>query len=103
MVEEIFADLEQHYQAGRVHQPVTFYFSIGAVKRTVFLQQDACRVEVGRTLDQADCVCKMEDDFFVKIWNEGYRPGLKDFLSGAIKSNDPQLLNLFLVAFGKWE
>ncbi|AMV70854.1 hypothetical protein JCM30471_26620 [Desulfuromonas carbonis] len=103
MVEKIFATLEQHYQPGCVNEPVTFYFSIGAVKRTVFLQKDACRVELGRTVAEADCVCKMEENFFLKIWNDGYRPGLKDFLSGAIKSNDPQRLKLFLAAFGKGE
>ncbi len=54
-------------------------------------------------MDEADCVCKVEEDLFVKIWNEGYRPGLKDFLGGAIKSNDPQRLKLFLEAFGKGE
>ncbi len=37
----------------------------------------------------------------MSIWNEGYRPGMADFLSGKIKTNDPTALQLFLRAFGK--
>jgi len=52
-------------------------------------------------VESAQCVCKTSPEFFLKIWDEGYRPGLKDFLSGTIKSNNPNELKTFLAAFGK--
>ncbi len=101
MVETIFATLGEQFLAGVVKAPATFYFSIDEVKRTVVLQPDGCRVEVGKPEVPADCVCKMGTEMFLQVWNHGYRPGMKDFLSGAVKSNDPQKLKLFLDAFGK--
>ena len=101
MVEAIFAALERAYRPGAVTTPVSFYFSIDDVKRTVVLRPDGCRVTAGKTIEPADCVCKMGRDFFLRVWNDHYRPGLKDFLGGAIKSNDPAALQLFLKAFGK--
>ena len=62
---------------------------------------DSCTVEEGRTVTEADCVCKTSKDFFLKIWNDGYRPGMKDFFSGTIKSNNPNALRSFLISFGK--
>jgi hypothetical protein len=38
---------------------------------------------------------------FKRIWNDGYRPGIMDFMGGAIKTNAPQLLQQYLSAFGK--
>jgi putative sterol carrier protein len=80
---------------------VSYYYSVGEVKKTVTIGPDACRVEEGKTVDSADCVCKTSEAFFLKIWNEGYMPGMKDFLSGTIRSNNPQALKDFLAAFGK--
>ena len=101
MVETIFANLAGQFQAGVIKAPTTFYFSIDTVKRTVTLQPDGCRVSSGKSESPADCVCKMGTEIFLQVWNHGYRPGMKDFLNGTIKSNDPQRLKLFLDAFGK--
>jgi hypothetical protein len=38
---------------------------------------------------------------FSRIWHDGYRPGIMDFMGGSIKSNAPQHLQQFLTAFGK--
>jgi hypothetical protein len=101
MLAEIFAGLPAAFVAGTVAEPVTYYFTLGEMKRTVRLAADSCRVEEGRTLDNADCVCKTSPEFFLKIWQEGYRPGMKDFLAGTIKSNNPGALQTFLRCFGK--
>ncbi len=101
MVEEIFDSLEASFIPGAIQQPVTFYYTMEEVKKTVTLGPDFCRVDDGKAVEEADCVCKTTPEFFQKVWNEGYIPGMKDFLSGAIKSNDPQLLKVFLAAFGK--
>lgn len=101
MIEHIFKELPDLFQAGEVSGPLTYYFSLGDIKKTVKLSPGACTVEDGKTVDNADCVCKTSPEFFLRIWQEGYRPGLKDFMSGTIKSNKPDELRTFLKAFGK--
>lgn len=101
MVETIFSSLPDTYLPGVVKEPVSYYFSLDEQKKTVKLSPDGCVVEDGRTVESADCVCKTSGEFFLKIWNDGYRPGMGDFLSGTIKSNNPSALQLFLQAFGK--
>jgi putative sterol carrier protein len=101
MIEQIFASLADSFKDEVVVKPTSYYFSLGGIKKTVLLSEDGCRVEDGRTVETADCVCKTSEEFFMSIWNEGYRPGMADFLSGKIKTNDPTALQLFLRAFGK--
>jgi putative sterol carrier protein len=101
MQEEIFSTLQQQYQKGIFTVPTTFYFSIDDIKKTVTLDAKNCTVEEGKTVEEADCVCKTSQEMFSRIWNDGYRPGIMDFMGGAIKSNDPQLLQQLLVAFGR--
>jgi hypothetical protein len=101
MLEKIFAELPGLFQAENVSGPVSYYFSLGNVKKTVQISPSGCIVEDGKMVENADCVCKTSAEFFIRIWNEGYRPGLKDFLSGIIKSNKPDELKTFLKAFGK--
>ena len=101
MIEQIFAEIPQNFQPDSAGEPVSIYFSIDGIKKTVQLTSSGCQVEDGRTVEDADCVCKTSAEFFLEVWNEGYKPGLKDFLSGAIKSNKPEILKKFLVACGK--
>lgn len=101
MLEQIFSSIPELYRPGTVNDPVSIYFSIGDTKKTVMLTPEEFRVEAGKTIENADCVCKTSPDFFLNVWNEGYKPGMKDFLSGAIKSNNPSILQLFLSACGK--
>lgn len=101
MIEEVFASLPQSFRPDVVTKPQVYYFSIGEVKKTVTLSADAVKVEDGKTVAEADCVCKTDEEFFLRIWQEGYLPGMGDFFSGRIKSNNPTALKLFLDAFGK--
>lgn len=101
MLAEIFTNLPESFVPGTVTGPVSYYFTLGELKKTVRVTSDACTVEDGRTLENADCVCKTSPEFFLRIWQEGYRPGMKDFLSGTIKSNNPGALQGFLRCFGK--
>jgi hypothetical protein len=55
----------------------------------------------GTTVEEDDGVCTTTAEMFSRIWNDGYRPGIMDFMTGAIKSNAPQLLQQLPVAFGK--
>ena len=101
MIETIFASLPGSDVTGVIDRDSVYYFSMGTVKKTVRLTRDGCVVENGRTVDNADCVCKTDESFFLSIWEDGYRPGMGDFMSGKIKSNNPAALQLFLRAFGK--
>ena len=101
MIETIFSGLEDSYSSGVIDAETSFYFSIDDIKKTVVLTPDSCRVEEGKTIEEVDCVCKTSSDFFLKIWDDGYRPGMGDFMSGKIKSNNPLTLKDFLAAFGK--
>lgn len=89
------------FVSGVVDKDTVYYFSLGEFKKTVRLSADNCVVEDGRTVDNADCVCKTDETFFLSIWEDGYRPGMGDFMSGKIKSSNPSALQVFLQAFGK--
>jgi len=101
MQEEIFTAMQEQYQKGVFTIPTTFYFSVDDIKKTVTLDAESCTVENGKTVAEADCICKTSGEMFSRIWNDGYRPGIMDFMGGAIKSNAPQLLQQLLTAFGK--
>ncbi len=101
MIEAIFSGLQASYSPAEIDAETSFYFSIEDIKKTVVLTPQACRVEDGKTIEEVDCVCKSDSDFFLKIWNDGYRPGMGDFMGGKIKSNNPFALKDFLAAFGK--
>ena len=101
MSETIFNTLQDRYQKGVFNVPTTFYFSIDDIKKTVTLDGEGCTVEEGKTIEDADCICKTTAAMFDRIWNDGYRPGIMDFMGGKIKSNAPQLLQQMLAAFGK--
>ena len=101
MLEAIFSRLPESFVAGVFAKPTSFYFSLGDLKKSVQCSAYSCAVSDGRTVDNADCVCKTSPEFFLKIWEENYRPGMKDFMSGTIKSNNPGALQDFLRSFGK--
>jgi len=101
MIEQLFSDMEQQCDAGKVGKDASYYFSVDEAKKTVFVSADGCRVVDGKATETADCVCKTSVDFLAKVWNEGYTPGVKDFLSGSIKSNNPAALQGLLAACGK--
>lgn len=101
MLEGIFNRLPESFVAGVFAKPTSFYFSLGDIKKSVQCGADSCTVSDGRTVDNADCVCKTSPEFFLKIWEENYRPGMKDFMTGTIKSNNPGALQDFLRSFGK--
>ena len=101
MTDELFASLPASYRKEIFSTVTTFYFSVDEMKKTVTLGPDGCTVAEGKTVEAADCVCKTGADFLARIWDQGYRPGPMDFMSGKIQSNAPQLLQQFLQAFGK--
>ena len=100
-MDDFFGALQAAYKPGVFSVATTFYFSVDEIKKTVTLGPEGCTVVDGKAVENADCVCKTGGEFLAKIWEDGYRPGPMDFMSGKIKSNAPQLLQQFLKAFGK--
>jgi hypothetical protein len=88
-ISTIFRTMPERYQPGRLSEERTFYFSIGDFKYTVYLDATACRVEEGKTTDQADVVLKTTPKIFERLVVAGKLPGPIDIARGRFKTNDP--------------
>jgi long-chain acyl-CoA synthetase len=99
----LFRDLETRFVAGRVAQPITYYFTLGAeseAKWTLTIGPEACAARPGKPEGaQADCVLKTSPEIFIKIVREAYTPSPMEFMTGQIKSNDISLLQTFQKVF----
>ena len=99
----LFAELETKFKPKAVDRNVSYYFTLGAdahAKWTVKVSPDTCEIKTGKPDGgTADCVLKTSAEIFTKIVRESYTPGAAEFLSGAIKSNDVELLQTFQKAF----
>lgn len=101
MIDGIFNAMASRYNKGEFTEKTVFYFTIDDIKKTLILTPESCIIEEGKTVETADCFCKTNKELFLKIANDGYQPGLREFMSGQIKSNAPFLLQQFLGAFSK--
>ena len=100
-VAQMFESLPKMFVKGSVKQTRTFYFSLDGVEKwTVTLTPDACAVKAGKT-DDADCFFKSTSKIFLDVWNGKKTPSATDFITGAIKSNNPLMLKEFVAAFQK--
>lgn len=99
----LFRELEGKFVAGRVPQPITYYFTLGAEeldKWTLKVTPDRCEARPGKPPgSQADCVLKTTPEIFTKIVREAYMPSPTEFMTGLIKSNDISLLLTFQKVF----
>ena len=101
-VATIFEKLPAMYQKDKVTAPRTYYFSLDDDEKwTVSLAPERCEVARGKPDADADCFFKASKQMFLDVWNGKYVPSAKDFLTGAIKSNNPLLLKDFVAAFKK--
>lgn len=99
LVESIIEEMGPLFCKGSFGERKTFCFTLGETSMTVAVDADSYAVTRGAA--PADCSCRTGAEMFKKIWYDGYRPGLVDFLSGQIKCDAPLLLPQFLKAFGK--
>ncbi len=99
----LFDELPGRFLKGKVDNPVSFYFTLGAepeAKWTVQVTPTECVVVNGKSdTGTADCVLKTSPELFTRIVREGYEPGVSEFMSGQVKSNDVGLLQTFTRAF----
>jgi putative sterol carrier protein len=100
-VSQVFERLPKLFQKGSLKVDRTFYFSLGEDEKwTVLLTKDKCTVTSGKA-DDADCFFKASTEMFLDVWNGRHTPSISDFMTGAIKSNNPILLKEFIAAFRK--
>jgi putative sterol carrier protein len=98
-VARMFETLPKMFVKGSIKTPRTFYFSLDdAEKWTVTLDADNCTVKSGKTED-ADCFFKSTSQIFLDVWSGKKTPSATDFITGAIKSNNPMMLREFMGAF----
>ncbi|MBK5257881.1 MAG: hypothetical protein JJE39_17795 [Vicinamibacteria bacterium] len=98
-VAQMFEALPKMFVKGSVKTPRTFYFSLDDIEKwTVNLSADACTVKPGKT-DDADCFFKSTAQIFLDVWSGKKTPSATDFITGAIKSNNPLMLKEFMGAF----
>ena len=101
-IAKIFQGLPKRFQKGAVKKARTFYFSLDDDEKwTVALTPDKCEVTPDKPAQDADCFFKASKQMFLDVWGGNYVPGMKDFMTGAIKSNNPMLLKEFVEAFKK--
>lgn len=91
-VEEIFQMMPARYKVGAADKDMSFYFSIGDHKATLFVTPDAARLEPGKAIDNADCVLKTTPKIFEDIVTRGKTPGMMDIARGRFKTNNPDAL-----------
>ena len=98
----IFKGLAPRYRKGAFAKPTSFYFSLDDDEKwTVSLAPDTCEVKVGKPAEDADCFFKASKQMFLDVWNGKHTPGMTDFMTGKIKSNNPLMLKEFVAAFKK--
>jgi long-chain acyl-CoA synthetase len=101
-LQKTLTDLQARFRPGAVAKKTTYYLSLGEAegqKWTVTLTPDACEVTPGKT-ENADCVLKTSADLFGKLVAGTWKPGMGDFFTGKIKTNDVDLLQKLQKAFG---
>lgn len=101
MIDDIVAEMGPLFRRGIFSKKTTFGFLVDGETITIALDADSFTVMQGAGTGGVDCSCQTSSEMFRKIWFKGYKPGIMDFMGGAIKSNAPLLLPLFLRAFGK--
>lgn len=98
-IDDIFGGLHTRFKPGVVTTPHTFYFSIDEHRYTVTVGPNDCTVEPGKTVEKADCYVKTSEELFMKMYNGEHTPGVSDFMSGRISSNNPYMMKTFVEAF----
>lgn len=98
-VAQMFESLPTMFVKGSIKTDRTFYFSLDDVEKwTVALGPETCSVTAGKT-DDADCFFKSSSQIFLDVWSGKKKPSATDFITGAIKSNNPLMLKEFMGAF----
>ena len=90
-IANIFTNLQSQYRTEQVAEEIVYYFSIGADKFTLFARPDGCEVQVGKTVENANCVIKADPKVFADMVLRGKKPGVFAISRGKIKFSDMAL------------
>jgi hypothetical protein len=101
MIGAIITEMGALFRKGVFDESTSFRFILDDTVITVTVDADSYMVERGAASAKADCSCKTSAEMFRKIWYEGYKPGIMEFLCGEIECDAPLMLPQFLKAFGK--
>ena len=94
-IQNIFAEMNKRYQTGKITSEISYYFSIGPHKYTLFARPDGCEVKEGKATSSADCVVVTEPKIFTNLVLHGKQPGKMDIMRGKFKvSSLPNLMKL---------
>ena len=99
-IEKIFTEFPNKYVPGVVDRNLTYYFSIGDEKWTVFVTPDSCEAKKGKLVDKADCFVKSDPKLFTNMVLRNKMPGMMDIARGKIKASDLNLLKKMADFFG---
>jgi long-chain acyl-CoA synthetase len=102
-LQSLFDRLRGRFVPGSTDGPLSYYFSLGQEKWTLKASSNACEVARGKSVENADCVLKTSPELFHRIVDEAYTPSAAEFMSGAVKSNNIQLLFTFQRMFNLTE
>ena len=102
-LKKTFAEMQKRFKPNSVDQEVSFYFSLGenaGEKWTVVIGPTTCTVTEGKGAKDADVFLKTSAQLFLDMLGGKYTPGMRDFMTGRVKSNDPLKLKILMKAFG---
>jgi hypothetical protein len=93
--------LKTRFKAGSFEETVTYYLSLGEAdgeKWTLTVTPESCHLTPGK-IEVADCVLKVSSELFVKLVEGSWKPDVRDFMLGKIKTSDVLLLRRLQEAF----
>lgn len=99
----LMQEVQAAFSPGKCDKDYSFYITLGqseADKWHLLVGPEACVVGQGKPPGgKADCVLKTSLTMFEKIVKERYTPSFSEFMSGKVKTNDPNLLKIFKKVF----
>ncbi|MDC3379447.1 SCP2 sterol-binding domain-containing protein [Planctomycetota bacterium] len=99
-LKQAFDKMKARYKTGQISETMTIYFSLGDApgqKWNATLTPDSCEFAEGKS--DAELVIKTSEELFLKLIRGEWVPGMMDFMSGKIKSNDPTKLTVLKDCF----
>lgn len=98
-VSAVFHALPSRFRKEKADESLSYYFSIDDEQWTVFVTPETCEVQLGKTVDSADCFLKTSAEIFLGTINGTYMPSMTDLITGKVKTNNPFLLQKFRELF----
>ena len=104
VAEEIIEELQRRYDPARIKKPSTWALALngkGGPRYTLEISTENLVIKKGK--HDADIVIITSDEFLRKIVFEAFTPGVPEFVSGKIKSNNPMGMMEFQAIFNLQE